>query len=398
MAKSAPEGDKLIIWKILKNIAKEKLRVLFISRAYPPVLGGIEDQNYNLGEALRKLTTTRIIANKKGKKNLPFFLLRLMGQLPFLLPKYDVVLFGDGVLAPVGRFFRFFYRRQKFVSVIHALDLTYVYQNTFLGKVYKFFNIPALRSLDKLIMVGNYAIGEAVKLGIEREKCVFIPNGVDVEKVFESHSRLELEKLLAGKTGKDISFFADKKIILRVGRFVPHKGLHWFIDKVMPLLSEDYILVGAGGYNPRTAGDKENYTTCQKYIKKHSLENRVILFPNVPQKEMNILFNTADLYISPNIEIKGSAEGFGINALEAVVCKRIVLAADLQGLKDAIKDGVNGFLLEPENSLVWKNKIEEVLSPEFDKEKFIKRARRYTLENFSWENIGRRYLEVLKSL
>ncbi len=379
-------------------IQQIKPKVLFISRAYPPVLGGIEDQNYNLGEALKKLTPTNIIANKKGKKNLPFFLLRLFVQLPFVLPKYDMVLFGDGVLAPVGEFFQFFYRRQKFASVIHALDLTYAYQDSFLGKVYKFFNIPALRSLDKLIMVGNYAIEEATTLGIKKKKCIFIPNGVNIKKVVEPHTHQELEKLLAKTTGKDTSFYADKKIILRVGRFVPHKGLHWFIDKVIPLLPEKYILVGAGGYNPGAVGDKENYTTCQKYIKKHSLEDRVILFPNIPQPEMNILFNASDLYISPNIEIKGSAEGFGLNAIEAVVCNRLVLASDLQGLKDAIKNNVNGFLLEPENALAWKNKIEEVLSPEFNREEFITNAHHYTLENFTWENIGKRYLEVLRNL
>jgi phosphatidylinositol alpha-1,6-mannosyltransferase len=319
-------------------------------------------------------------------------------QLPFILHKYDVVLFGDGVLAPVGEFFKVLWRRQKYVNVVHALDLTYVYQDSFMGKLYKFFNIPALRSLDKIITVGNYAIEEAVKLNIAREKCTFIPNGINIAKVQESHSRQELEVLLSKQSGQSTEYFKNKKILLRVGRFVPHKGLHWFIDKVMPLLPKDYILVGAGGYNPNAVGDSENYTLCKKYIKKHHLKNRVILFPNTPQDEMNILFNTSDLYITPNIYIKGSAEGFGLNAIEAVICGRIVLSADLQGLKDAIKDGVNGFLLEPENARTWKNKIEEVLSSDFNKEAFLKKAKKYTLENFTWENIGQKYLKALENL
>lgn len=381
-----------------KAIQQIKPRVLFISRTYPPIHGGIEDQNYSLGKILQELTPTTIIANKKGKKNLPFFLLRLFIQLPFILHKYDVILFGDGVLAPVGEFFKVFWRRQKFVSVIHALDLTYAYQDSFFGKMYKFFNIPALRNLDKLIMVGNYAIEEARELKIDKDKCVFIPNGVNIEKVHKPHTRKELESLLAKTTGKELSFYQDKKIIFRVGRFVPHKGLHWFIDKVMPLLPKNYILVGAGGYNPKAVGDSENYTLCQEYIKKHSLEDRVILFPNIPQPEMNILFNTSDLYITPNIKIKGSAEGFGLNAIEAVICGRVVISSDLQGLKDAIIDGENGFMVEPENAQTWKNKIEEILSSEFDKQAFAEQAKKYTLSHFTWEHIGKKYLEVLKGL
>jgi len=277
------------------------LKILFISRAFPPIHGGIEDQNYNLSKILQTLAPTKIIANKKGKKNIPFFVFGLFIKLPFILHKYDVILFGDGVLAPIGYIFKKCWRKQKFTTVIHALDLTYVYQNSLLGKVYKFINIPAIKRLDKIITVGNYAIKEAVKLGIDKNKCVFIPNGVNIKKIFKPHTHKELENLLSKTTGKDSSYYENKKIILRVGRFVPHKGLHWFIDKVMPLLPDKYILVGAGGYNPRTVGDNENYTLCKKYIEKHNLQDRVILFPNTPQIIMNILFNACDLYISPNI-------------------------------------------------------------------------------------------------
>ncbi len=379
-------------------MTKNNIKILFISKSYPPTLGGIEDQNYNLSIGLSKLTQVKTIANTKGKKFFLPFVFRVFMQLPFILHNYDVVLFGDGTLSPIGAFYKIFYRKNKFVSIIHALDITFAQKKGLLAKIYKSINIPSLKKLDKLIMVGNYAIDEAVKIGINRNKCIFIPNGVNIEKIKESHTRTELENLLSKTTGKDISFYKDKKIMLRVGRFVPHKGLHWFIDEVMPLLDKQYILVGAGGYNPGAVGDSENYTLCKKNIKKHNLKDNVILFPNIPQPEMNILFNTSDLYITPNIYVKGSAEGFGLNALEAVICGQIVLSSDLQGLKDAIKDNVNGFMLEPENPIAWKNKIEEVSSPQFNKKDFIKKAQKYTLDNFTWDKISKKYLEILKNL
>ena len=383
---------------IYTPIHKDTPKVLFISRAYPPVHGGIEDQNYSLGEILAQLTNTKIIANKKGNRNLPLFLFQLLVQLPFILHKYDVVLFGDGVLSPIGAFFKICWKKTKFISVIHGLDITYAYQKSVMGKIYCAVNIPSLKKLDKLIMVGNHTIDEAVKTGINRDKCIFIPNGVNIDKVCKPHTRAELEKLLSKQSSQPIEYFHNKKIILRVGRFVPHKGLHWFIDKVMPLLSDNYVLVGAGGYNPGAVGDSENYTLCNKYTKKHNLENRVVLFPNIPQSDMNILFNTADVYISPNINAEGSMEGFGLNTLEAVMCGRIVLSSNLQGLKDAIKNNINGFLLEPENEDVWKNKIEEVSNSQFDQETFTANAKEYTLNNFTWDRIGQKYLDVLQKL
>jgi glycosyltransferase involved in cell wall biosynthesis len=93
--------------------------------------------------------------------------------------------------------------------------------------------------------------------------------------------------------------------------------------------------------------------------------------------------------ILANIYVKGSAEGFGLNALEAVICGQIVLSSDLQGLKDTIKDNVNGFMLEPKNPIAWKNKIEEISSLQFNKKDFIKKAQKYTLNNFTWDKISK---------
>ena len=44
--------------------------VLFISRAYPPTIGGIENQNEALARHLSKVTTCHLIANKYGKHNI----------------------------------------------------------------------------------------------------------------------------------------------------------------------------------------------------------------------------------------------------------------------------------------------------------------------------------------
>lgn len=49
------------------------MNILFISRAYPPVTGGIENQNYALSQWLPRYATVTTIANRHGKKMLPLF-------------------------------------------------------------------------------------------------------------------------------------------------------------------------------------------------------------------------------------------------------------------------------------------------------------------------------------
>lgn len=365
------------------------MKILFISRAYPPIVGGIENQNYGIGDSLSKITPTRVIANKSGKKNLPFFLPWISIKALFILSKYDIVLLGDGVLSPIGVFLKFFYPRKKYISIVHGLDITFARKGSFLGKIYRMINIPALKKLDKLIMVGQETITEAVKIGIAKEKCVFIPNGIDRHEICKDCGKADLERLLGMCLG-------SKKIIFRGARFTKHKGVEWFIRNVMPKLPENFVLIAAGaGIARKTAGDENYYPACRKAVEDLHLEDRVKLMLNVPRSDIKILFNACDLYISPNIKVPGSMEGFGITAVEAAACGRVVLASNLEGLKDAIKEGQNGFLLEPENAAVWAEKIKEVLSDDVFRKEFGEKAGKYTLDHYSWDKIAKKYLEVI---
>ena len=101
------------------------MKILFISRAYPPIVGGIENQNYELGKWLGKITDVKIIANKKGKKFLPFFLPYAIVKSLIIARKYDAILLGDGVLGIVAYKLKFFYAKKPIICVIHGLDLTF---------------------------------------------------------------------------------------------------------------------------------------------------------------------------------------------------------------------------------------------------------------------------------
>ncbi len=367
------------------------MKILFISHSYPPIIGGVESQNYNLAQGLSKIAQVKIIANGRGKWWLPYFIPITFVRAFFLMMNYDACLLGNGVLAPIGVALKFFHPKKKFFSVVHGLDITFAHKNGLLPKIYKNINIPSLKKLDKLFMVGNITISEALKIGIHKENCTYIPNGVSIENLKKEFSRKNLSLLWEDET-------KDKKVILRLARFVPHKGTAWFIEKVMPQLPEDVIMI-ATGYRvaKNTAGDPDNFEDCEKAIKNNNLEKRVKLLPNLAQKKLDVLLNTVDLVVSPNIPYQQSIEGFGINVIEAGACERVVVASNYQGLAEAITDGKNGFLVESENIEQWVKKINAIFSagPEFAKN-FGTMAGKYVQENFTWEKISKRYLEEME--
>lgn len=368
------------------------MKILFISHSYPPILGGVESQNYNLAQSLSSVADVKIIANGRGKSFLPFFLPWAFFQAFFTMMNYDICLLGNGVLAPLGAILKFFHHRKKFFCIVHGLDITFANRKGFLPNLYRHINIPSLKNLTKLFMVGNATIEEAFNVGIEREHCVFIPNGVNVQNFRQNHQREELSQLF----GRNVK---DKRVILRLGRFVPHKGTSWFIDQVMPKLPKNVVMIATGHRVARnTTGDQDDFMDCEQAIIENNLQDQVKLLPSLAQKNLLVLLNTVDLVVSPNIKVPGTMEGFGINVIEAGACNRVVLASDLEGLSDAIKSGKNGILVTPENADEWVKKINAIFEAgdEFI-QVFGNRSGEYVSENYSWSHISQLYLEAIKA-
>jgi glycosyltransferase involved in cell wall biosynthesis len=283
---------------------------------------------------------------------------------------------GDGVLSFVGWKAKLFYKKPV-VCVVHGLDLTF--KNILYQKLWvRLF----LKKMDKLIAVGNETVKIAKEKGIAENKITFIPNGVDTEKHLVSIGYAELEKIV----GQSIE---NKKILLTSGRLAKRKGVAWFIENVMPKLSAEFLYIVAGD-----GPDKENLTLA---VKNNNLEKRVITLGYVPDSTRNILFNTAHLFVQPNIKVSGDMEGFGISVIEAGACRLPVLAANIEGLKDAIKEERNGFLVESENADAFVEKINALFEQGNPREMFGQAVRDFVVENYNWEKIAKSYsIEIEK--
>jgi len=350
------------------------MKILFISHAYPPTVGGVEIQNYDLSVWLGKIAEVKTLANGRGKKFLPLWMPYTLLKCLFLAPRYDVILLGNALLAHMGWILKIIYRKPV-VSVVHGLDLTFsnwIYQTFWVG----FF----VKKLDKLIAVGNETIRVAEEKGIAKEKLVFIPNGIDTGKYNSTFQKSELEELLHADLG-------GKKTILTSGRLAKRKGVAWFINNVMPKLDKSIVYIVAGD-----GADKEN---IQRAVQENNLTENVYLLGYVTDEIRDMLFHTCDIFVQPNIKIPGDMEGFGISVIEAAFCGIPVIASRLEGLQDAIQDNRNGFLVNPEDADGYVEKINRLLIDDIFRKEFGKISKQFVLDNFSWEIVATKYLSEL---
>jgi glycosyltransferase involved in cell wall biosynthesis len=365
------------------------MRILFISRAFPPTVGGIETQNYELSVWLSKIADVKVIANRHGRKFLPLFAPYALLRAICYLPHCDTVLLGDGNLSIIAWFLKIF-SNKPVICIIHGLDINY--GSSSLGvwyeKILIFFHQKLwsgifLKKIDRLIAVGNETVRVAIEKGIAPEKIAFIPNGIDLQKYSCSSSKNELEKIIGEK-------IIGRKAVLTSGRLAKRKGVAWFIANVMPKLPENILYV--------VAGDGPDRDNIKEEIAKNNLEKRVRALGYVSDPVRDLLFHTCDIFVQPNIKIEGDMEGFGISVIEAAYCGIPVIASNLEGLKDAIKDGQNGFLVEPYNIEGYVQKINMLLADERYRKDFGEKAQQYIIDHYSWEKIAKKYIEEINKV
>ena len=98
----------------------------------------------------------------------------------------------------------------------------------------------------------------------------------------------------------------------------------------------------------------------------------------------------------PNIVVPGDMEGFGIVMLEAGACGLPTLAADLEGIRDVIDEGVNGWFAPTEDTSAFATKIQTLLDDPDALRAASKRTTDYVTSTFRWDSTADRYLDVLR--
>lgn len=375
-------------------------RIFFVSRAFPPVLGGIENHNHQLSQWLAREVPVVLLANRHGKKALPLFALYALVVLLLRVRRDDVVLLGDGVLAPCGWLVRRL-RGVRVIGIVHGLDLTWtnrVYQTLWVGRF--------LPGLSGLIAVSQATREEAIARHIPAGLVQVVPNGVDVTGLVAPPAAADGRSAVgmsgtgtfaiapatpaaapanSAATGLPPSF-QGKTLLLTLGRMVRRKGVAWFVEQVMPALPTTMVYV--------VAGDGPEYETVERLVAAQGLQDRVLLLGRVDEARKRALLAAADLFVQPNIVVSGDVEGFGIAVIEATACGTPVVASDLQGLRDAVLEGETGTRLPPGDAHAWIDYLAAWMPGRPPRAQVATATR----QAFAWSAITARYLAAIRAV
>lgn len=309
------------------------------------------------------------------------FLFDLVATLPTIVErdKPDVILFSSMVTASLAPFIRG-RTETPMVTINHGHDVTLP-----IG-IYQWFLKYVFRSLDGVISVSRATRQACIDRGMDPDKGVALPNGfssesLDLDGCDKNISREKISDL----TGINLQ---GKKILLTTGRLIRRKGHQWFIEQVLPLLTHDvtYLVVGDGS----------EMEAIKSSVQRTRQQNKVILLGRQSDEILSHCYCAADLFIMPNIKVPGDMEGFGVVMLEANLRNTPVVASDLEGIVDVVEPGVNGYRINPGDSLNFASTIDRVLKSELMS--LSETCRNYVLEHFTWEKVSKRYIHYLQNV
>jgi len=353
--------------------------LLFITRKYPPSVGGMQKLSYQLTTEISRREKARIISWGQSQRWLPFFLLLAFAQAAWMLTRGAITLIhiSDSLLAPLGVLLRLL-GRVPVVANAHGLDVIYPHP------LYQLVIPWCLRRLDCVICNSQYTRGECLKRGISGDRCVVIPLGINVEEY-----KPVLSPEMRQRFGLNLN---GRHILLTVGRLVPRKGIAPFVSQVLPLLRQrrdDWVYL--------VVGDGPERTAIEAAAAAHELGDKVRLLGQVSEEELKAAYALADLFVMPNVPVAGDAEGFGMVTLEARAAGLPVVAADLEGIRESIENEEDGLLVPPGDYTAYVQAIDRLLGKEPSPAE-AQRRRERVAARYAWPRIAARYLEVFRQV
>lgn len=183
-----------------------------------------------------------------------------------------------------------------------------------------------LRWLSDAASHGVVVNAEALALhleseGVPKEKIRFCPNGLDTKR-FSPENRRRLHEL-AGASA----------VIGCIATHRPEKQLPFLVDSFAEMRRQrpglQLVLVGSGTETPK----------IRERIDAHEMSPDCVLIPHT--RDTSEILRSIDVFL-----LTSASEGQSNSLMEAMATGCAVIGSNVEGTRDLIRDGVNGFLFE----------------------------------------------------
>jgi phosphatidylinositol alpha-1,6-mannosyltransferase len=336
-------GGSAVVYASLARCAPGRIVVVAPRINYAdglPVIGWREHDRRQPYRVIRLSLLRTIMSSRapSGPRKLAFLLLdaairvRLAGLLLWLVARHGVRAICVGEMSASG------WLSRLFAAVPGVRTIVYVHGEEITTEdLYDQGHRRARRALlanDRVVVVSRFTERAVAELlgPPGRGRVTLIENGVDGERFTPRPPAPDLMELY-GLTGCFV--------FVSVCRLLEKKGvdqaLRAFAQVLRHAADSRYVIVGGGPYRAALEALAESL----------ALGHAVVFAGQVADDELVDHYRLGQVFVMPNRELaNGDTEGFGLVFLEANSCGLPVIAGQDGGSTDAVRDGVNGLVVD----------------------------------------------------
>ena len=218
------------------------------------------------------------------------------------------------------------------VHSIHGLPF-YVYQNGFLNSFYILCEKFAALFTGRLISVCETMARKAIIVGVAKpEKFMTIYSGIELDGFLNSGISISEKQ-------KELNLDPSARVVGSISRLFDLKGHNYLLEaasRVVEVLPETkFLLVGDGILRERLMRQAEDL----------KMRDNIIFTGLVERKEVPKLISVMDMVVHTSLR-----EGLPRVLPEALAMAKPVIAFEIDGIAEIIRDGENGYLIPPKDS------------------------------------------------
>jgi len=311
------------------------------------LIGKLREQGFTIKVVSSENT---FIINKSGFRN-PSFALFSIPKI--FLRKYDIVHGHEAITA-----IPMLTTRGKHILTIHGIfskSIEYIH-GKFWNKVAKFYEKRFFKHIDTITVVSKSSYKYYKSIGYNP---IYIPNAIDLSIIPKNGIREHTRQ------------------VVFIGRISKEKGIDILLQAFTKdiLKNIDLIVIGNG---PLRNNLEKRYTSKNIHFKGF-----------LPRKIALKYLKGSDLFVLPS-----RIEGLSTSILEAMACKTPIIATNVGGNSELIRNGENGILIKPEDPDTLAFTIRNAFDNYSYMERLAETAYKEVCNKYNWNIVFKKYLEV----
>jgi glycosyltransferase involved in cell wall biosynthesis len=233
------------------------------------------------------------------------------------------------------------------------------------------------RHANLIVTISNHSLEKIRRYyGVDSGKVRIVPNGVDIEKFKPIENTTSVKQQFG---------LGNEPCVLFVGSLIPRKGLPFLVEAAKKIVKEKadtkFLIVGEGPLKNQLIAT----------LKSLNLSDNFKFLGNLKEDALSAAYICADVFVLPSIQ-----EGQGIVLLEAQASGKTVVAFDIGGVDEAVRNKETGLLVKQGSSDDLADALLMLLSDKVLRQKMGTNGRKFVSENFTWDICAQKMLEVYR--